>query len=112
MVVTRESDTETREVCRDHSIECLLTEDMHRQQGEFHKAKGINRGLSQLQGNDWLLHFDADIVLPFDLHRLCWTRPFCVWRCIIGRRLNVLRALAGRRHVRDHRRLNARDLFS
>jgi hypothetical protein len=69
LVVTRANDHETREVCRDHSIECLLTEDMHRVPGEFHKAKGINRGLDLLQGNDWVMHLDADIVLPYDLHQ-------------------------------------------
>lgn len=69
LVVTRANDHETREVCRDHSIECLVTEDMHRAPGEFHKAKGINRGIDQLQGNDWIMHLDADIVLPYDLHQ-------------------------------------------
>lgn len=87
IVVTHPSDTETRDVCRNHSIECLATEDMHRAPG-FQKANGINRGLDQLQGNDWLLHLDADIALPFDLHQcLAGVRRGAIHGCD---RLNVL----------------------
>lgn len=68
IVVTEPGDKATREVCRDFSIECLLTGDFRRG-GEFAKARGINRGLDQCQGDGWLLHLDADIALPFDFGR-------------------------------------------
>lgn len=68
IVVTEPSDAETKEVCRNHSIECIVTEDF-RCEGDFAKSRGINRGLDQLRGDDWLMHLDADIALPFDLHQ-------------------------------------------
>ena len=82
VVVTEPSDQETRDVCRNHSIECLITDDFRRN-GEFQKARGINRGLDQLEGVDLLLHMDADIALPFDLHQ-CLDKAAIVQDSIYG----------------------------
>lgn len=67
-VVTTERDESTRELCRRHAIKTLLTDDGKRG-GEFNKGRMIERGLQQLPASGWRLHIDADIVLPFQLHR-------------------------------------------
>lgn len=65
VVVTTPDDEETKKVCRDHSIECVVTKDFDLDP-PFAKAQGINRGLGMLRGDGWLLHIDSDICLPFD----------------------------------------------
>lgn len=66
IVVTKPSDEETKKVCSDHSIECVLCDEFERDGADFAKARGINVGLRQLTGDGWLLHLDADICLPTD----------------------------------------------
>ncbi len=63
VVVTVPSDTDTREICRRHRVQCLVTEDVSRD-GEFSKGRMIERGLQHLPAEGWILHLDADIVLP------------------------------------------------
>lgn len=63
VVVTSPDDDETREVCRRYSLRHILSED-HRRGGPFNKARLIQRGFNQIGSQDWVLHLDADIVLP------------------------------------------------
>jgi hypothetical protein len=63
VVITSPDDLETRAVCRKHSVHHVLSDD-HRRDGPFNKARMIQRGLDQIGGHDWILHLDADIVLP------------------------------------------------
>ena len=63
VVVTSPDDEETRAVCRKHSVHHILSDD-HSRGGPFNKARMIQRGLDQVGGHDWILHLDADIVLP------------------------------------------------
>jgi len=63
IVITSPDDDETRAVCRRHNVHHLLSED-HRRGGPFNKARLINRALDQIGAKDWILHIDADIVLP------------------------------------------------
>lgn len=63
VVVTTADDEETRAVCRRHSVHHVLTDD-HRRGGPFNKGRLINRALDQIGASDWILHLDADIVLP------------------------------------------------
>ena len=63
VVVTSPDDEETRAVCRKHSVHHVLSED-HRRDGPFNKARMIQRGFDQIGAQDWILHLDADIVLP------------------------------------------------
>jgi hypothetical protein len=69
VVVTSPDDDETRELCRKFSIHHVLSED-HRRDGPFNKARMIQRGFDQIGAKDWILHFDADIVLPRQFRRL------------------------------------------
>lgn len=61
IVVTSPDDTETRDVCHQHSIDVLLSDDGGDQ---FRKGRLIERGLRQLSKDAWRLHIDADIALP------------------------------------------------
>jgi hypothetical protein len=63
VVVTSPDDHETISVCRRHSVHYVLSDD-HRRDGPFNKARLIQRGFDQIGGRDWILHLDADIVLP------------------------------------------------
>lgn len=65
VIVTTPKDVKTREVCRRHNLEIILTEDFYKiNKNEFAKARGINRGLAMLSKDAWRVHIDADIVLP------------------------------------------------
>jgi Glycosyltransferase like family 2 len=82
VVVTSPDDDETRAVCRQHSIHYILSEE-HRRGGPFNKARLIQRALDQIGGHGWILHVDADIVLPQKF------RQYLDWahldeRCIYG----------------------------
>src|SRR6185295_9194627 len=61
--------SETREVCRANSIECVITSE-HDREGDFSKGRLINKGLAFLSGAEWTLHMDADILLPADMHQV------------------------------------------
>jgi hypothetical protein len=63
VIVTSPDDDETRDVCRRHSIRHVLSEE-HRRGGPFNKGRLIQRAYSQLGADDWILHLDADVVLP------------------------------------------------
>lgn len=64
VIVTTPNDNETREVCRRLGVTCILTEEFYRNDDKFNKARGINKALDQLSHGDWIVHMDADIVLP------------------------------------------------
>ena len=70
-VATRPVDEDTRAVCRSFSIDVVLCDEFDRceGQGSFAKSYGINRALAMCNGGGWLLHTDADIALPYDLHQ-------------------------------------------
>lgn len=63
VVVTAPSDAETIGVCRRHNVHYVTSED-HKRDGPFNKGRLINRALDQIGAKDWILHLDADIVLP------------------------------------------------
>lgn len=65
VIVTDPADRLTQRVCRQFCLEMVFTTDYTRN-GKFDKGRLIDRGFSMLGGYDWLLHLDADIVLPCD----------------------------------------------
>jgi hypothetical protein len=76
VVVTSTDDKETQAVCRRHSVPCVVSDEHKRNGGGFNKGRLINRGLDQIGGHDWILHLDADIVLPQEFRRLIdWAHP-------------------------------------
>ncbi len=64
VVVTSHEDKATRDLCRKWSVDCVATDAMNEDDEKFNKGRGINLGLGHLRGLDWVLHLDADIVLP------------------------------------------------
>lgn len=64
VVVTHPSDSKTQALCHKYGVDCYPTEEMHRDGDPFNKGRAINLGLSHLRHSDWLLHIDADILLP------------------------------------------------
>ena len=70
VVVTEAADLATRDVCRRHSLDCLLS-DEGKEPGGFNKGRLVERGLQHLSADGWRLHLDADVVLPSRFrHRL------------------------------------------
>lgn len=63
VVVTSTEDKETQRLCAKLDVQCLPTWHYNRT-GRFDKAKAINHGLAHLSCSNWLLHLDADILLP------------------------------------------------
>jgi len=64
VVITSRDDKETQKLCRHHNVECLITDRFTEGGQPFNKAKGINEGLLYHSKRDWMVHLDADIVLP------------------------------------------------
>jgi hypothetical protein len=63
-IVTTPADEETRELCRRNGLECYTTDEFYRERDEFNKGRGIAIGVDHLSQRDWVLHLDADMVLP------------------------------------------------
>jgi hypothetical protein len=64
VVVTAPEDTATQRVCEFNNVQVVLTDSFNTRWGEFCKGCGINDGLEELGLGDWVVHLDADIVLP------------------------------------------------
>lgn len=64
VVVTAPHDKETIDLCSHYHVRCVQTDVFYHQGKAFNKAAGINVGISQLSRSDWLVHIDADILLP------------------------------------------------
>jgi hypothetical protein len=84
VVVTTEKDKATQELCEKYSTECVITEDFHiEHNSSFNKGKMINLGLAHLRQNGWILHLDADIILP-DRYRNLLDKHVLEPDCIYG----------------------------
>jgi hypothetical protein len=59
---------DTKEFCRKRNMDCVVTDLLNRRAGTFCKGKAIALGLNFLRGtggkDSWVLHLDADVVLP------------------------------------------------
>lgn len=71
-VVTTSEDEETRSACSHFGVRCLLTDVFYRdtKAPSINKSRGINYGLMHHSHNGWMLHLDADIVLPPQFRRM------------------------------------------
>jgi len=65
-VITSERDPLTIKLCKEFDVNYVITEDFFEDGAVFNKGKGINAGINQLKNPEWILHLDADIVLPED----------------------------------------------
>lgn len=64
VVVTHPDDKKTQRLCNKYGADVLTTKLFHDEGDTFNKGKAINLGLSHLKHSGWLLHLDADILLP------------------------------------------------
>ncbi len=64
IVVTDSRDQATKNVCDYYDVECVQTDCFYDDGATFNKGKGINAGLARLSQQDFVLHLDADVVLP------------------------------------------------
>ncbi len=63
VVITSDDDEETRQLCKRYSVHCVVSQD-YKRGGPFNKARMIQRGFDQIGRDDWVLHMDADVILP------------------------------------------------
>lgn len=64
LVITSEDDEETQSLCEFHKVECFKTNVFYDDGSSFNKSKALNLGLSRLERSGWLVHLDADTLLP------------------------------------------------
>ena len=64
VVVTSYEDKETQRVCEYNHVKCVRSDAMEARKGHFRKGMGINAGLAALDGDGWVVHLDADMLLP------------------------------------------------
>lgn len=70
VVVTHPDDKDTQSLCTKYGVDFIDTTVMHDDGDKFNKGRCINLGLSHLRHEDWLLHIDADIVLPHNFRNI------------------------------------------
>jgi hypothetical protein len=64
VIVTSDDDISTRELCRKHNLEVLISRDHKLDGASFNKGRLIERALLQTSNNSWRLHIDGDVALP------------------------------------------------
>lgn len=64
IVISDTADEQTKNLCSHHHVELIQTDQFYHSDQAFNKARGINVGLQRLSRKGWVLHMDADIVLP------------------------------------------------
>lgn len=70
VVVTHYNDKATQSLCHKFGVECVQTDCMHDRGDAFNKGRAINLGLGHLLNKDWVLHLDADTLLPHNFRGL------------------------------------------
>lgn len=89
VVVTTPGDKKTRALCSHYSVDCIDTEVFFENGDKFNKGRGVNLGLSHLRHDDWLLHLDADILLPHRFRDMVWRAKLDKSNIYGADRLNV-----------------------
>lgn len=69
IIVTSPQDVKTRDLCLSHGLTPVITDVMYQKDYVFDKGACINVGFNHLTQPDWVVHVDADIVLPPNLHQ-------------------------------------------
>ncbi len=70
VVVTCLSDVPTFRVCERHGVRTVFCPYFAKNGSPFNKALAINLGLAHLNCSDWMIHIDADTVLPGNFRKL------------------------------------------
>lgn len=90
VVVTHPKDGATQRLCAKFGVDCIETEEMHRHDDKFNKGRAINLGLQHLRHDGWLVHLDADIVLPHKFRQMLAHSHLDEKKIYGADRLNVL----------------------
>jgi hypothetical protein len=64
VVVTSKEDLDTLSVCERYGVRTVFCPYFRKNASPFNKALAINLGLAHLKCSDWMIHIDADTVLP------------------------------------------------
>ncbi len=64
VVVSDTADEQTKNLCSHYHVRLVQTDEFYYSDQAFAKSRGINVALQSLSRRDWVLHLDADIVLP------------------------------------------------
>ena len=64
LIITSFKDLKTQQFCLKNEIDHILTDAFYENGFVFDRGGAINQALQTLKFNDWVLHLDADIVLP------------------------------------------------
>jgi len=64
IIVTGKGDNYTEMVCKKYDVDYVVGYN-HKHNDRFNKALAINHGLAHLSLTGWVVHLDADIVLPY-----------------------------------------------
>ncbi len=70
VVVTTAEDTLTRAVCKKWSVDTIITTAFTEGGAQFNKGHAINVGIGALRQRGWIMHLDADIVLPLTFRNM------------------------------------------
>jgi hypothetical protein len=102
VIVTVAEDTETRELCRQNNLECIVSRVLRPDGSDFNpaynKSRAINEGLAILDQHDWAVILDSDVLLPRYFRQRLKALPLDK-RCIYG--------LKGRQVCPDRRTFEA-----
>lgn len=100
VVVTTPEDKATQRVCEYWHVECVQTRAFGIEHGRFQKAAGINVGLRALSQDGWVVHLDADVVLPPLTRRIIENADLDKRQLYGADRHNIVGYKAWRKHVR------------
>lgn len=64
VVVTTRGDKKTKDLCNHYGVTCIDTDVFYEHGDKFNKGRGINVGMQHCRQDGYLLHIDADTVLP------------------------------------------------
>jgi len=70
VVVTTHDDVVTKNICDKWSVECIVTDAFYERGDTFNKGAAINIGVANLRQTGWIIHLDADIVLPIQFRNM------------------------------------------
>jgi hypothetical protein len=90
VVVTGREDKATKAICEKWSVECVATDAFTEKGDIFNKGHAINMAMSALRQRGWILHLDADIVLPLQFRNMLdksALKPDCLYG---AERVNVV----------------------
>lgn len=88
-IVTTHEDKATQGVCQKYGVACVQTDVFTEWGDKLNKGRAINLGIAHLRNDDWILHLDADIVLPHKFRSTLGMHPLDKTKIYGADRLNT-----------------------